>query len=401
MASSETSSKPGSRPRGLRRGRSLALRLAVAGAALAVALLLLETLLRVAPAAWPTGSFGVGRFDSELGLNVHAATAVYNKVRWVRRSPNRSGFLDANHDEEKPPGVLRVGFFGDSYVEALQVPLESTFYRLLPGEIAGSPVESLGFGISGWGTLHSLMAYRVLGSRYDLDVVAYVFVKNDPGDQYYSLQSARRGRVTVKPSAELSEHPPGFVVHRPDRGDRQPGWRRLKRAVDAHSMLARVVRGQLLLMRATLGEAEDRGPRDATRPPDTPNQNDLPSDWPPVMLSEARELTRRVLARFRDEVVGGGRQFVVLYVPRGNEELDGQLAERDIWLPWLRRTCAELGVALIDPTEALRAGQSAATPMYDDHWSPRGHAVIASEVESYLRDLLASDPAAVAHELLP
>ena len=231
--------------------RRLLARLTLLGLSLVVALVLVETALRWVPAAWPRGSFGVARFDPRLGLNVHAGAAVYNKVRWVRRNPNDAGFMDAEHRDSKPPGTLRVGFFGDSYVEAVQVPLETTFFRRVPAQIDGISVETLAFGISGWGTLHSLMAYRELGPRYDLDWVVYVFVKNDAGDHYHALQSAHRGRVTVKPSAELSTAPPGFDVLPPQRAEGASSWRRLKRVVTRYSMLARVLRAQLRLAGAT------------------------------------------------------------------------------------------------------------------------------------------------------
>jgi len=105
------------------------------------------------------------------------------------------------------------------------------------------------------------------------------------------------------------------------------------------------------------------------------------------MLEEARELTRRLLTRFRDRVAADGREFAVLYVPRGNLELEGRIPDEDLWIPWLRRTCEELDITLLDPTAALRAAHSPTSPMYDDHWSAQGHAVIAEVVADYLRGL--------------
>jgi hypothetical protein len=365
-------------------------------------LLLYELGLRVFPALWPRGSFGVARYDPALGLNVHGGAAVYNKVRWVRRTPNRDGFLDASHERTKPPGTLRVGCFGDSYVEALQVPLEEAFYRRVPSRIGDADVETLAFGISGWGTLHSLMAYRELGPRYDLDQVIYLFVKNDPGDHYHALQSAHRARVTVKPSAELTTEAPGFAVIPARRSEEGVLWRSLKREINRYSMLARVVRAQLRLSVASREDGKDETRATVEGPwRRVPGQNDRPSEWPPEMLDEARELTRRVLARFRDEVLADGRRFAVLYVPRGNEELEGRLDPEDLWLPWLGRTCEDLGIPLIDPSAALRQAHGASVPMYDDHWSPAGHAVIAHEIEAFLRDSTLESRKSVARGLLP
>ncbi|HSD11771.1 MAG TPA: hypothetical protein VLF14_12330 [Candidatus Binatia bacterium] len=106
-------------------------------------------------------------------------------------------------------------------------------------------------------------------------------------------------------------------------------------------------------------------------------------------MEEARLLTRRILGQFRDEVVGDGRRFSVLYVPRGNEELAGKVPPEDVWLPWLSRTCAELGIELLDPSALLARQHGTGTKVYDDHWSPAGHELIASFVAEHLADTFA------------
>ena len=184
--------------------------LVIAGTA--IALLIAEATLRLAPGLGPKGAFGFPRFDPELGLKVHGDRVIYNKVRQVSRYPNSAGFLDIEHQKEKPKGIYRVGIFGDSYVESLQVPLEQTFFRRLAKDVSSDGAEVLAFGISGWGTLHSMMAYETLGSRFDLDLVIYVFVKNDPGDHLAAIQHGRAGKVTRKPAASLADNADGFTV---------------------------------------------------------------------------------------------------------------------------------------------------------------------------------------------
>ena len=49
-------------------------------------------------------------------------TNIRNEV--IIRNVNSQGFLDINHKKEKSKDSYRIGFFGDSYVESLQVPLE-------------------------------------------------------------------------------------------------------------------------------------------------------------------------------------------------------------------------------------------------------------------------------------
>jgi hypothetical protein len=97
-----------------------------------------------------------------------------------------------------------------------------------------------------------------------------------------------------------------------------------------------------------------------------------------------------VLVQFKQEVERDGRQFAVLYVPRGNVEIEGRLPLADRWWPWLADTCSELGIRLIDPTEPLRKHHTPHQPMYDDHWSPAGHAVVADVLAEPVREILAS-----------
>lgn len=177
----------------------------LAAAAMLALWMALELAFRLAPGLLlPAGDYGAGRRNEELGLNVHGSRVLYTKVRpAVLRDPNRDGFLDAEHDRGKPPGVVRVGFFGDSYVESAQVPLEIVFYRQLEDRLRDRGVQTLGFGISGWGGVQALRAFKVFGPRYGLDVAVYVFVENDPGDQSYELADAHR-LGSGMPYAELA-----------------------------------------------------------------------------------------------------------------------------------------------------------------------------------------------------
>jgi hypothetical protein len=366
--------------------RSLLPKLALVLGSTLFALVVLEIALRTVPALWPKIAVGVGRFDPVLGLEVHGAPLIYNKVRWVVRAPNPDGFLDVAHTRTKPPGIRRVGFFGDSYVQADHVPLEDTFFRLLSDRLRGDGIEPLAFGIAGWGTVHSLMAYRVLGERYDLDLVVYVFFQNDPGDELAELQYARKGKADDEPTAVLADNDQGFSI-RAGLDSEQSWTQRIGSYLEGRIMLYRAVRASLKAWRLAREANAGSGPGEP-RPPT--NQNDPPSTWPPKLLADGRLLTRRVLARFKEEVERDGRRFAVLYVPNGNEEIEGRLPLADRWLPWLAETCAELGIRLIDPTEALRQHQTSTRPMYVDHWSPAGHAVIADVLAGPIREMLAS-----------
>ncbi len=362
---------------------------------MAAIFVLAESTLRWMPSLLPKGHYGSGQFDEELGLNVHGSTALHNKVRFVRRVPNRAGFMDVDHVLEKTPGVLRVGFFGDSYVEAIQVPLESTFFRLLSKQLGADRIETFSLGISGWATLHSLMAYQVFGDQYGLDVVVYAFVANDPGDNSYSIQSLQAGGMTPTPAAVVADNADGFEIRWPNDPDSLSAAFRVGKWLQRRSLLVQLIFARIQLLRSQgitlnsepMASKAGESTGSTTR---AVNQNDLPSDWPPETLHEARLLTRRIIERFAESVRDDGRQFLVLYVPRGNDEVEGDLPVEDSWLPWLRETTADLGIPLLDPTSALETRQRTGTLTYDDHWSPAGHEVIAEFLADSLCNWLAT-----------
>lgn len=363
----------------------------LAGPSLALASLLLvasigEAALRLFPRQLlPQGTYGAGRLDPELGLNVAASTVYHQKVRFVHKRPNSRGFMDVEHEIAKPPGTLRIGFFGDSYVESNSVPLEQAFFRLLPGEAPDLTLEPFAFGISGWGTLHAFMTYQVKAPLYDLDRVVYLFVENDPADNSYAVSAGRR--LSPLPLAESSEDPPGYAIRRPERRGSQSVWLPIAKALQRHSLVS-----QLLFMRFRL--LREQGVRLRARPEDREmsgrahgawDSAAVPATWPAPLREEAARVGRAILAEWKRVADADGRDFSVLYVPRSEAQLDGTLPEADTWLPWLREACGDLSIRLVDPSDALRRRQREGVPVYDDHWSPEGHVVVARVLAEDLR----------------
>jgi hypothetical protein len=365
--------------------------LALALASLSAAALAAEAALRAFPAAIPAGVYGAGRFDPYLRMSVRSSDVFYTRAGVVRKRPNPDGFLDVVHELAKPRGALRVGFFGDSYVEANQVPTETTFFRLLPPLLAPLAVESFGFGLSGWGTLHALRAYEAFAPRYDLDLAVYVFVENDPGDNELGL--SRHRHDAAMPYATLHDEAPGYRVH--EASVPEPSLtRRIAKEVHRRSLLAQVVRvrGRLLLRegirlaaRPSDREMTSRAPKQAGARPDP---NDLPNSWPEAERRDVELLTERLLAAWMGAADSQGRGLAVLYVPRNQRQLRGVIRVEDTWLPWLREVCGRLGLALLDPSDALAARLAAGEAVYDDHWTRAGHEEVARFLAAELPALL-------------
>ena len=370
---------------------------ALVAASLAAAALLAEGVLRAFPALIPAGVYGAGRYDPVLGMHVRAGDVLYTRGEVVRKHANADGFLDVPHALAKPPGTLRVGFFGDSYVEANQVPNDDTFVRRLPALLAPRPVETFGFGLSGWGTLQALRAFEVMAPRYDVDLAVYVFVENDPGDNDLALSEQRHD--AAMPYAELADAPPGYRVREGHPPDGSPLFAAAK-WVQEHSLLAQVVWVRLRLLqqeglrptaRVEEREMRERAPR---APGALPDPNDLPSTWPAPERAEVLTLAERILAEWQRQAAAEGRTLAVLYMPRGHDALRGVLGPDDTWLPWLSATCARLGIPLLDPRAALAARLAEGVPVYDDHLTREGHAVLARYLADALPPLLTkgSDP---------
>lgn len=366
------------------------------GASLSFLALGLEAAFRIVPGLLPAGNYGSRRASPELGVSLYAGPVFYSGSRFVRREVNALGFLDVEHSRKRKPGHRAIGFFGDSYVESLQVPLEQTFFRLLADRLRD--VEPFAFGHSGWGTLQGARVYEEYGEAFGLDVVVYVFVENDPGDNTLSIKGP-----TVSGSLALgvlSDSPPGYAVQwtRPLPSDRHATLR----SVATDSLLGKVVRQRLaalsargIRVRAAKEDREMSAPAAPSRA-SPPDPNSLPSGWPEAYREEARELTERILRAWQAQVLKNRRRFAILYVPRGEDQLRGDLKTSDTWLPWLQTFTRAEGIPLLDLSPILKAESTPAQPVYEDHWTPHGHRVVADALAKWLPDLLSPSVAAPA-----
>jgi len=357
---------------------------------IAICLGALEAALRLAPARLlPSGSYVSGRLDPQLGVDVHAAPVLYTKAGFVRRVPNHEGFLDVEHDARAASGVTRIGVFGDSYVESQQVPLEATFFRR-GQERLGPGTEWLAFGMSGWGTLQAYRAFEVFAPRDQLSIAVYVFVENDPGDNDYLIKTQAVGSGRPLPGALLSADGDSWEERSAVPPGSEPLWYIPAKWLRRHSLLAHVVVDRLtILRRRGVQVREDRALREmggAAR--GVPDVNDLPPTWPADDRARVERLGRLLLRDWKRAADARHTDLLVLYVPRGNDQLRGVISESDTWLPWLRATCADLGLPIVDPTGALREALANGREVYADHWTAAGHEVVAGVLADVLQPRL-------------
>lgn len=106
---------------------------------------------------------------------------------------NNFGFHDNDFRYRKDDSIFRIAILGDSYVEALQVPREKTFHKLLEdmlnsSNISKKKIEVYSFGHSGNGTLLNFYYLKNYGIKFKPDLVIDCFlIGNDFRDDSCAL----------------------------------------------------------------------------------------------------------------------------------------------------------------------------------------------------------------------
>lgn len=94
---------------------------------------------------------------------------------------NSHGFRDGERAYEKPADTVRIAVLGNSWTEALQVPLEKTYCSVLERALTegscfpGNRVEVLNFGVAGYSTAQELLTLQQEVWKYHPDIVVVAF----------------------------------------------------------------------------------------------------------------------------------------------------------------------------------------------------------------------------------
>lgn len=118
------------------------------------------------------------RYDPDLGavfIPGYRGRASEEGEAWLEI--NFDGLRDVEHSIGKPRGVFRIAVLGDSVVEASQVPLGDTFHKRMESELKSCvkfksrTVETLNFGVGGYGTAEELLILKRKVWKYDPDLI--------------------------------------------------------------------------------------------------------------------------------------------------------------------------------------------------------------------------------------
>jgi hypothetical protein len=176
--------------------------LAVAGVSVAVALVLGEGALRVVGFSYPN----FWRPDPVVGTVLAPGMEGWQRDEgsaYVKVSAQ--GLRDRDHAVAKPAGTYRIAVLGDSYAEAMQVDLDRAFWALLPKKLeacrfgGGKKVETVNFGVSGYGTGHELLTLQNRVWQYSPDLVLLAFFPgNDVRNNSKALEGEKRPYFSLK-----------------------------------------------------------------------------------------------------------------------------------------------------------------------------------------------------------
>lgn len=372
------------------RPRRLAAYAALVGAALIVACVLAEIVLRVVPI--PGISYHTFYYDDVTGQRFYPnTTMIYRNERGdhVRRRVNDWGYLDAHHDEQKPNGVIRIGFFGDSFTEARQVPLERTFHQRVQAELnraAGAErFECIAIAMMGYSTLQSWLECERWMDRLGLDYGVYVFCENDPGNNIPALNFSHDVPypVLAGDSLVIDRSFAARNVHKTRWKHR--AWQYLK----SNSLLASTLETRMHFLKARGVDVRvDDSERDMAAPAAPDGGVDAltpPSLWPDSLRTQAAAVTERVIVEWNHDVQASGRTFLVAYIPR-TAAVKEPTAPADDWRSWLHDACSRNGIDLVDPTARLIRVQQSGRDVFFDHFTDAGHDAFAAELVAWFRD---------------
>jgi hypothetical protein len=306
---------------------------------------------------------------------------------------NAAGWRDRDYPERKPPGTTRILFCGDSYVAALEVPLDSTFHKRLERALnadAGPAhrFEVMGIGRGGLGTAQEYLAYRRWGAPYDPDVVAVLFVLNDWADNWAPMWQGMQRPYFVEDGDSLRLDTSFVNAPQFRSTERLAPWKQASSLVTLAALMRGQMRAQLHPDSAEAGLTGKHGWYGVWNFNVSPPADSIP----------AFALTARILARFAHEVEGDGRRFVVFLSGAAEIEAQALLArrandptfDRDKAMRWLIAAGAREGFEVVPLSADFRQASAAGRELWNrrgemgyGHWNAAGHAVAAEVMRRY------------------
>jgi GDSL-like Lipase/Acylhydrolase. len=226
---------------------------------------------------------------------------------------NSQSLRDREHTKAKPPNTLRVAVLGDSFTEAIHVPIEQTFWSKLERKLGNceavkgrKKVEVINFGVQGYGTAQELIMLRKKVWDYHPDIVVLAFfigndvINNSPKLEYdlYRPFFVYDASGKLVPDMSFRDRAP---IDRNERAvsfvDRLPGW------IVNNSRILQVAK------KAELGIKKQQLSNDFTKLSAQNFQEPTDAVW-----ENAWRVTEGLIVTMRDEVVQKNADFLVVTI---------------------------------------------------------------------------------------
>jgi hypothetical protein len=310
-----------------------------------------------------------------------------------------AGLRDVEHAAAKPAGVRRVLVLGDSYIEAMQVPVEQMLGRQLEqrlNETGTGRYEVISAGVSGYGTASQLLYYREMGRQWSADLVILAFYPgNDVRNNSPTLEPVltpvyddadQLVRVSGKRSAR--ERPPGLL------GKLQAYEYFRKQVLTRNPAVANLLASAGLVKKGAVREVPmtDGVPVDYWIYAET-----LPAEWERAW-SYSEQLVSTLAAEARKDGAGfavalvtardhlypdSWRQVLATYPAMSEKRWDLEAPERRV-LAFCGREkipCLQLSAVFAAHMDGDRLHF-----VHDGHWTAAGHALAARSLAAFVVD---------------
>lgn len=335
-------------------------------------LVLLELLLRIIS---PPSGVPFDQNEIEGPVLEPNTTYVEGWESGVKDRINSDGYHDRDYKKYKNNNITRIGFFGDSFVEALQVKTDSTFFNLYEDSLNNT--ECLGFGISGFGLDQSYLRFSHETLRYNLDEIVYVYYYNDIVDSYAPLKNnSYMGFVSYKDS-----------IFRYDDSFKKSLWSersfviRMLDEVKDYLYLLKFIYYRYYLYSGEYENYNEFIYQDFRAPIEEMNVFSFKLDT--VWLKAFNEFEND-LVLWKNHAELWNKKFTVLFMPsrleaslEGRNYLTKNGYDYELNIERIRNICSKHNIRLLNPSEYFLQKSGGKDRFYWSHLNNTGHKVLA------------------------
>jgi lysophospholipase L1-like esterase len=334
---------------------------------------------------------------------------------------NSAGQRDRERTRAKPADTVRIAVIGDSYAEALQVPIEQAFWAIMEeklrgnGYASGKQIEVLNFGVSGYGTAAELLTLRERVWDYSPDIVLLaVTTNNDVSDNSRELKKTdeapyfvyRDGQLTLDDSFKTSR---AFRL-------RQSTLSRFGRWIKDHSRCLQAINEAHRGFKTLLASWRSKPNTPSVDPTGTQADVSARSEELGIdnliyiephdrVWNEAWRVTEGLILVMRDEVSAHGAKLVVVTLSNGPQVLPDPKARQafmkrlgvdDLFYPdnRIKSLCLREHIPAITLVPELQAYAEKSgsflhgfgSDLGNGHWNPVGHRVAGEMIAEKLKE---------------